>query len=67
MNTTADPPVFDEALQLDDFCQLCAPTRRAEGLPPNIKVALTVHTKHKGLAVKVCPDCDGEAAQLGTR
>lgn len=65
--TTITEQTFEGAYSFEDFCANCASERRAAGEPPHIKVELTHGTLHNNYKVKVCPDCDGGAAELGSR
>lgn len=56
-----------ELYQDEDFCPSCSQGLRERGLPPNVLVTLRHRTARKNLEVKVCPDCDKGAAQLGMR
>lgn len=56
--------MLDKTYQDTDFCAVCAPLRRREGLGPLLLLTLPVRTD-KGNIVKVCEDCDGGAAKLG--
>jgi hypothetical protein len=68
LETNPVEPELDERVYQDsDFCQLCAPDKRRAGLPPNEMVRLSRGTMRNFLIVTVCPECDGDAARLGTR
>lgn len=56
-----------EIYQDEDFCAICTPLRKEEGLFPYTLVTLPRTTVRHGYVIRVCPNCDGEAAQLGMR
>jgi hypothetical protein len=58
---------MEETYQDEDFCALCTPKRQKQGLAPYLLITLPYTTAHKNLDVRVCPDCDGSAAELGIR
>lgn len=56
-----------EIYQDEDFCAYCTPIRRLESLPPFTLVTLPRTTARHGYILRVCPNCDGGAAELGMR
>lgn len=56
-----------EYYSYDDYCNNCAESRKIEGKTPHIKLKLINTTQRKGLAVSVCPECDGPALDFALK